>query len=89
VYHYYKNKKKYPVELQAQTQRALAAVEKEMGKKFGDPTNPLLVSVRSGARKSMPGMMETVLDIGLNEKTIEGVIQQSATHVLHMMPIVV
>jgi len=75
--HYYKNKKKYPVELQAQTQKALAAVEKEMGKKFGDVTNPLLVSVRSGARKSMPGMMETVLDIGLNEKTIEGVINQS------------
>jgi len=75
--HYYKNKKKYPVELQAQTQKALAAVEKEMGKKFGDVKNPLLVSVRSGARKSMPGMMETVLDIGLNEKTIEGVIKQS------------
>ena len=74
---YYKNKKKYPVELMAQTQKALAAVEKEMGKKFGDIKNPLLVSVRSGARKSMPGMMETVLDIGLNEKTIEGVIKQS------------
>ena len=75
--HYYKNKKKYPAELQAQTQKTLAAVEKEMGKKFGDVNNPLLVSVRSGARKSMPGMMETVLDIGLNEKTIEGVIKQS------------
>lgn len=75
--YYYQNKKKYPAELQAQTQKALAAVEKEMGKKFGDVKNPLLVSVRSGARKSMPGMMETVLDIGLNEKTIEGVIAQS------------
>ena len=75
--HYYQNKKKYPAELAAQAQKALAAVEKEMGKKFGDATNPLLVSVRSGARKSMPGMMETVLDIGLNEKTIEGVIKQS------------
>lgn len=74
---YYKNKKKYPVELKAQVQKALAAVEKEMGKKFGDVTNPLLVSVRSGARRSMPGMMETVLDIGLNEKTIVGVIKQS------------
>ncbi|HSN60532.1 MAG TPA: pyruvate, phosphate dikinase, partial [Ferruginibacter sp.] len=74
---YYKNKKKYPPELMAQAQKALAAVEKEMGKKFGDAKNPLLVSVRSGARKSMPGMMETVLDIGLNEKTIEGVINQS------------
>jgi len=75
--HYYQNKKKYPAELAAQAQKALAAVEKEMGKKFGDVNNPLLVSVRSGARKSMPGMMETVLDIGLNEKTIEGVIKQS------------
>lgn len=75
--HYYNNKKKYPLELTAQAQKAMAAVEKEMGKKFGDINNPLLVSVRSGARKSMPGMMETVLDIGLNEKTIEGVIKQS------------
>lgn len=75
--YYYQNKKKYPAELAAQAQKALAAVEKEMGKKFGDVNNPLLVSVRSGARKSMPGMMETVLDIGLNEKTIEGVIKQS------------
>lgn len=74
---YYDNKKKYPVELRAQAEKALAAVEKEMGKKFGDVNNPLLLSVRSGARKSMPGMMETVLDIGLNEKTIEGVIKQS------------
>ncbi len=74
---YYNNKKKYPAILDAQVQKALAAVEKEIGKKFGDVNNPLLVSVRSGARKSMPGMMETVLDIGLNEKTIEGVIQQS------------
>jgi len=74
---YYNNKKKYPAVLDAQVQKALAAVEKEMGKKFGDVNNPLLVSVRSGARKSMPGMMETVLDIGLNEKTIEGVIKQS------------
>ncbi|MGF2413256.1 pyruvate, phosphate dikinase [Ferruginibacter sp.] len=74
---YYNNKKKYPVVLDAQVKKALAAVEKEMGKKFGDVNNPLLVSVRSGARKSMPGMMETVLDIGLNEKTIEGVIKQS------------
>ena len=75
--YYYQNKKKYPAELMVQTQKALAAVEKEMGKKFGDVKNPLLVSVRSGARKSMPGMMETVLDIGLNEQTIAGVIAQS------------
>ena len=75
--YYYNNKKKYPSVLDAQLNKALAAVEKEMGKKFGDAGNPLLVSVRSGARRSMPGMMETVLDIGLNEKTIEGVIKQS------------
>lgn len=74
---FYKNKKKFPAELNAQVQKALGAVEKEMGKKFGDLNNPLLVSVRSGARKSMPGMMETVLDIGLNEQTILGVIKQS------------
>ena len=75
--HYYQNKKKYPLVLQAQVQKALSDVEKLIGKKFGDVNNPLLVSVRSGARKSMPGMMETVLDIGLNEKTIQGVIKQS------------
>lgn len=75
--YYYGNKKKYPEVLEAQLRKALAVVEKEMGKKFGDVNNPLLVSVRSGARRSMPGMMETVLDIGLNEKTILGVIKQS------------
>lgn len=75
--YYYNNKKKYPPTLLEQSQKALAAVEKEMGKKFGDVNNPLLLSVRSGARRSMPGMMETVLDIGLNEKTIAGIIKQS------------
>jgi pyruvate,orthophosphate dikinase len=74
---YYFNKKKFPEAIKLQAQKALATVEKEMGKKFGDENNPLLVSVRSGARKSMPGMMETVLDIGLNDKTINGVIKQS------------
>jgi len=70
-----KNNKKYPKELTAQVEKAMAQVEKVMGKKFGDPANPLLVSVRSGARKSMPGMMETVLNVGLNEKTIPGLIK--------------
>ena len=74
---FYNNKKKYPPQLLVQAQKAIAGVEKIMGKKFGDANNPLLVSVRSGARKSMPGMMETVLDIGLNEQTIQGVIKQS------------
>lgn len=75
--YYYANKKNYPKELKAQVNAALTQVEKLMGRKFGDPVNPLLVSVRSGARKSMPGMMETVLNVGLTEKTIPGLIKQS------------
>ena len=67
---YYKNKRQYPKELRAQVDLALKKVEKIMGKKFGDEENPLLLSVRSGARSSMPGMMETVLNIGLTSKTI-------------------
>jgi len=69
---FYKNKKKYPAELNGQVNKAMAQVEKIMGKKFGDAKNPLLVSVRSGARSSMPGMMETILNVGLTEKTIPG-----------------
>ena len=76
--YYYQNKKKYPKELKGQVLKALGKVEKLMGRKFGDPNNPLLFSVRSGARKSMPGMMETVLNVGLTEKTIPGLIKQSA-----------
>ena len=72
--HYYANKKTYPKELKAQVAAALAAVEKLMGKKFGDVKNPLLLSVRSGARRSMPGMMDTVLNVGLNDETIQGLI---------------
>lgn len=75
--YYYANKKTYPRILKAQVEEALGKMEKLTGKKFGDPENPLLVSVRSGARRSMPGMMETVLNIGLNEKTIRGIIAQS------------
>jgi pyruvate, orthophosphate dikinase len=73
--YYYKNNKTYPRELQAQVAAAITKVEKLMGKSFGDPANPLLVSVRSGARRSMPGMMETVLNVGLTEKTIQGLIK--------------
>ncbi|OGJ90968.1 MAG: pyruvate, phosphate dikinase [Candidatus Raymondbacteria bacterium RifOxyA12_full_50_37] len=72
--YYYDHKKTFPNELKAQVNTALANVEKLMGKKFGDTKNPLLVSVRSGARKSMPGMMDTVLNVGLNDETIQGVI---------------
>lgn len=74
---YYKNNKKYPKELIAQVDSAMKKVEKIMGKRFGDPNNPLLVSVRSGARSSMPGMMETVLNIGLTEKTIPGLVKKT------------
>jgi pyruvate,orthophosphate dikinase len=74
---YYKNNRKYPPELKAQVDTALAKVEKIMGKIFGDPADPLLVSVRSGARSSMPGMMETVLNVGLTTKTIPGLIRKT------------
>ncbi|MCX7990700.1 MAG: pyruvate, phosphate dikinase [Proteobacteria bacterium] len=75
--YYYKHNKKYPPELEKQVKEALSKVEKIMAMKFGDPKNPLLVSVRSGARKSMPGMMETVLNIGLCSKTIPGLIKKT------------
>jgi pyruvate,orthophosphate dikinase len=74
---YYENKRKYPAGLDAEVDKAMARVEKIMGLRFGDPKNPLLVSVRSGARKSMPGMMETVLNIGLTSKTIPGLIAKT------------
>ena len=75
--HYYANKKSYPKELKAQVEKALELVEKATGSKFGDPKNPLLVSVRSGARAAMPGMMDTVLNLGLNKATVEGLVKQS------------
>jgi pyruvate,orthophosphate dikinase len=75
--YYYKHEKHLPKELKTEVTKALGRVEKLMGRRFGDPGNPLLVSVRSGARRSMPGMMETVLNIGLTEKTIPGLIEQS------------
>ncbi|MDD5132259.1 MAG: pyruvate, phosphate dikinase [bacterium] len=75
--YYYANKRSYPKSLAKEVETSLARIEKLMGKKFGDAENPLLVSVRSGARKSMPGMMETVLNVGLTEKTIPGMIKQT------------
>ncbi len=75
--YYYENNKTYPKELKQQVEEALARVEKVMGMKFGDKKNPLLVSVRSGARASMPGMMETVLNVGLNDETREGLIAKT------------
>jgi len=70
---YYRLGKKLPEGLWEQVVAALQTVEKQTGKKFGDAKNPLLVSVRSGARMSMPGMMDTVLNVGLNEKTLAGI----------------
>jgi len=75
--YYYKNDENYPDDLKKSVEDALAAVEKSVGMKFGDADNPLLVSVRSGARVSMPGMMDTVLNLGLNEQTVEGLAKQS------------
>ena len=75
--YYYANKKNYPKELEKQVSTALRTVEKIMGKKFGDTKDPLLVSVRSGARSSMPGMMETVLNVGLTSKTLPGLIAKT------------
>ncbi len=74
---YYKNKKRYPKELKKQVDTAMKKVEKIIGRKFGDPDNPLLVSVRSGARSSMPGMMETVLNIGMTTRTIPTLIRKT------------
>jgi len=74
---FYKNDRQYPASLTAEVAANLKRVEELMGKKFGDPQNPLLVSVRSGARASMPGMMDTVLNLGLNDTTVQGIISQS------------
>jgi pyruvate,orthophosphate dikinase len=75
--HFYANAKTYPADLKDQVEGALAAVEDAIGAKFGDPRQPLLVSVRSGARASMPGMMDTVLNLGLNDRTVMGLAHQS------------
>jgi pyruvate,orthophosphate dikinase len=75
--HYYANGQKYPGELTAQVEAGVAHIEKIVGLKFGDPKAPLLVSVRSGARVSMPGMMDTVLNLGLNDETVKGLAAKS------------
>jgi len=75
--YYTKNKKQYPAGTWKQVEENLKKVEKAMDAKFGDPGNPLLVSVRSGARVSMPGMMDTVLNLGLNDQTLQGLIARS------------
>ncbi len=70
--HYFSSKKKWPHGLEAQLKKKLGQLEKQVGKKFGDSKNPLLVSVRSGSFVSMPGMMETILNLGLNDETVQG-----------------
>ena len=75
--YYYNNNRTYPSDLKDQVKAAVAGVEKVMGKKFGDTNNPLLFSVRSGARVSMPGMMNTVLNLGLNDETVKGLAKAS------------
>ena len=74
---FYKNDRNYPASLVAEVATHLSQVEALMGRTFGDPSNPLLVSVRSGARASMPGMMDTILNLGLNDITVQGIIAQS------------
>ncbi len=77
--HFYEHHKEYPSELERQVTDALKQTESAMGRRFGDPADPLLVSVRSGAAVSMPGMMETVLNVGLTSKTIPGLIEKSGS----------
>src|SRR5207244_12641204 len=72
-----KNKRKDPAGLLEEVLRYMKRLESTMGSKFGDPSNPLLVSVRSGARASMPGMMDTVLNLGLNDRTVQGLIRKT------------
>ena len=76
--YYYQNKKSYPKELAAQMKNGVAFIEQILGKKFGDMEKPLLVSVRSGARDSMPGMMDTILNLGLNDRTVSALAKYSA-----------
>ena len=74
---FYKNKKRVPPAVRSQIEKALVRLEQSMGARLGDPVNPLLVSVRSGAKFSMPGMMDTILNLGLNDKTVEGLVRKT------------
>src|SRR5437879_12152139 len=75
--YFYKNGKKYPSEMKKQVADNVAKLERTTKKKLGDPKNPLLVSVRSGSARSMPGMMETILNLGLNDKSVGGLAQST------------
>ncbi|MCK4422515.1 MAG: pyruvate, phosphate dikinase, partial [Candidatus Omnitrophica bacterium] len=74
---FYKNKMKVTPKIDAEIEQNIKKLEKAMNKKLGDDKNPLLLSVRSGAKFSMPGMMDTVLNLGLNDKTVEGLAKLS------------
>ena len=76
--YYYANKRTYPKALDPQVKAGIASIEGQVGKKFGDLTDPLLVSVRSGARDSMPGMMDTILNLGLNDETVAALAKKTA-----------
>ena len=79
--YYYNNDQKFPINLEEEVKEALQKVELDMGKKFGDFSDPLLLSVRSGARISMPGMMETVLNVGLTSKMMPGIIKKTPINI--------
>ncbi len=76
--YYYDNDRQYPPSLEGDVAKAMRAIENQLDKRFGDPVNPLLLSVRSGARESMPGMMDTILNLGLNDETVEGLAEATA-----------
>ena len=80
---YYKNNQRYPEGLDREVEQNLSRLEKLMGAKLGDAANPLLVSVRSGAAASMPGMMDTVLNLGLNPDAVAGLIKKRAMNALY------
>src|SRR6266705_4398152 len=73
--YYYANKQRLPKELESQETAAMEKLQKVMQKGFGDPKNPLLVSVRSGAKFSMPGMMDTILNLGINDEVLTGLVE--------------
>ena len=77
---FYRNKKKLNDKILIQIKKELKKIENEIGKKFGDASNPLLLSVRSGARVSMPGMMDTILNLGLNDVTVEALANQTKNY---------
>jgi pyruvate,orthophosphate dikinase len=77
---YYKSGRKLPAGLMDEVAKNIAILEKELGKKFGDAQDPLLVSVRSGAARSMPGMMNTILNLGLNDESVVGIANATGNH---------